>query len=75
MVMIQAFNGAGDTATPTLINFICHWVIQIPLAYYLAFGLDYGPKGVFSAIIIAEACLGIFAYVLFKKGKWRTVKV
>lgn len=75
MVMIQAFNGAGDTNTPTLINFICHWVIQIPLAYVLAFYYNMGPEGVFSAIIIAEACLGVFAYAMFKRGKWREVAV
>lgn len=75
MVMIQAFNGAGDTKTPTYINLVCHWLIQIPLAYYLAFGLNYGPEGVFSAIIIAEACLVVISYILFKKGKWRTVMV
>jgi len=75
MVMIQALNGAGDTKTPTMINFIGFWLFQIPLAYFLARGLDWGPVGAFTAIPIAETAIAIAAYILFKKGKWKTVVV
>src|SRR5215204_5540078 len=75
MVMIQALNGAGDTKTPTMINFIGFWLFQIPLAYFLARGLDWGPVGAFTAIPIAETAIAIAAYILFKKGKWKEVKV
>ena len=75
MVMIQALNGAGDTKTPTMINFIGFWLFQIPLAYFLARGLDWGPVGAFTAIPVAETAIAIAAYILFKKGKWKTVVV
>jgi putative MATE family efflux protein len=75
MVMVQALNGAGDTRTPTIINFICFWLFQIPLAYILAVSLQFGPVGAFAAIPIAETLIAIVAYWYFKKGKWATVKV
>lgn len=75
MVMVQALNGAGDTKTPTWINVICFWLFQIPLAYFLAKGLQWGPKGAFWAIPIAETAIAIAAYYYFKKGKWKLVKV
>ncbi len=75
MVIIQAFNGAGDTRTPTLINFFCFWVIQIPFAYVTALTLNWGVKGVFSAIILAEILIATIGIVLFRKGKWKVVKV
>lgn len=75
MVVIQAFNGAGDTKTPTIINFFCFWMLEIPLAYILAITLGWDEKGVFYAIVIAESILGVVGYFIFKKGNWKKVKV
>lgn len=75
MVMAMAFNGAGDTRTPTIINLICFWFFQIPLAYMLAKTAGLGPVGVFIAIPIAETAISITAFILFKKGKWKLKKV
>ncbi len=75
MVMMQAFNGAGDTRTPTWINFLGFWCFQIPLAYILAHTLNYGPVGAFVSIPIAESGIALACYVFFKKGKWKTIKV
>lgn len=75
MVMANAFNGAGDSWTPTWINLICFWFFQIPLAYVLADYFGMGPTGVFIAIPVAEIAITITAFILFKKGKWKTVKV
>ena len=71
MVMPQAFNGAGDTATPTWINFFSFWLIQIPLAYILAITLDWNVNGVFYAIVIGETVLAVLGIILFKKGNWK----
>jgi len=75
MVMTQALNGAGDTRTPTLIYFICFWLFQIPLAYFLAKYAGMGTTGIFVAIPIAETVIALVAWYYFKKGKWKTVKV
>ncbi len=75
MVLISTFNGAGDTWTPTWVNFIGFWLFQIPLAYFLAKYMDMGPIGVFIAIPGAETGIAIAGYILFKKGKWKTIKV
>jgi Na+-driven multidrug efflux pump len=75
MVMIQALNGAGDTKTPTWINFIGFWLFQIPLAYLLAKGLHLGPTGAFIAIPVAETFLALAAWYYFKKGKWKQVQI
>lgn len=75
MVLSQAFNGAGDTRTPTLINLVGFWLFQIPLAYTLATIVGWGPKGVFSAIAIAESAIALAAIILFKRGRWKTTKV
>lgn len=75
MVMTQALNGAGDTKTPTVINFICFWAFQIPFAYFLAKGLDLKSTGAFIAIPVAETLIALIAFYYFKKGKWKEVKV
>ncbi|HYC39600.1 MAG TPA: MATE family efflux transporter [Chitinophagaceae bacterium] len=75
MVMIQALNGAGDTRTPTLINFIGFWLFQIPLAYLLVKGFNMNVTGVFIAIPVAETAIAIASWLIFKKGKWKEVKV
>lgn len=75
MVLTQAFNGAGDTKTPTYINLLVFWVVQIPLAWFFANRLHWGPRGVYIAIGIAESLLAVISIILFKKGKWKLVKV
>ncbi len=75
MVISQAFNGAGDTRTPTLINLIVYWLIQIPLAYFLSRYLHPAPLGVYIAIGIAESLQAVISIILFKKGRWKLVKV
>ncbi|MEM6645313.1 MAG: MATE family efflux transporter [Bacteroidota bacterium] len=75
IVMVQAFNGAGDTTTPTYINLVSYWILQIPLAYWLAKPLGMGPDGVFWAIAIAQSFLGLLAYVVFGRGSWKTREV
>ena len=75
MIIIQALNGAGDTATPSVMNLICFWLIQIPLAYWLATAAGFGPDGVFLAIVIAETILTAMAVIVFRKGKWRFAQV
>lgn len=75
MVMTNAFNGAGDTRTPTLINLFCFWVFQIPIAYLLANYWHWGPEGVFYSIIMAETLIAIVAFVLFRGGRWKLIKI
>ena len=75
MVITQAFNGSGDTRTPTRINLIAFWGFQLPLAYGLAFWLDMGPVGVFIAITSAEVVLALISLLIFRKGKWKTFQV
>jgi len=75
MVFSSAFNGAGDTWTPTKINVFAFWLFQIPLAYFLAKYLAMGPTGVFIAIPTAEAGIAVAAFILFKKGKWKKTMV
>jgi putative MATE family efflux protein len=75
MVMTNAFNGAGDTRTPTIINLFCFWAFQIPLAYGLSISLGLGPTGVFLAILLAEAAVTIVGFIIFRKGRWKKVKI
>lgn len=75
MVIINAFNGSGDTKTPTYINFVCFWLFQLPFAYLMAITLDYGPIGVFAAITLAEILIAVIGIIWFKKGKWKLVEV
>ena len=75
MVSVSAFNGAGDTRTPTRINFVFFWLIQLPLAWLLAIYLDRGATGVFWAVFFSETAVGLFTLWLFTRGKWKLVKV
>ncbi len=75
MVISQAFNGAGDTRTPTKINFIAFWIFQLPFAYLASITFELGPLGVFLAILLAEILLSVIAMVWFKKGRWKKVQV
>ena len=75
MVISQAFNGAGDTRTPTWINFVCFWLLQIPLAYAMGIHFKMGPNGVFWAIAISETILAIICILVFKQGKWKEIKI
>ncbi|WP_411768518.1 MATE family efflux transporter [Winogradskyella sp. A3E31] len=75
MVIINAFNGAGDTKTPTWINFICFWIFQLPFAYLMALTFDFGPIGVFAAITLAEVLITIIGILWFRKGYWKFVNV
>jgi putative MATE family efflux protein len=75
MVTVQAFNGAGDTMTPTRINFVFFWLIQIPLAWLLALHLGWAQSGVFWAVFVSETSVGLFTLWLFTRGTWKTVQV
>jgi putative MATE family efflux protein len=71
MIVTQALNGAGDTITPTVINFLCFWVLQIPLAYWLATSLSLGPNGVFWAIVVSETLVTVLGVTVFIRGRWK----
>jgi len=75
MVMMQAFNGAGDTVTPTIVNFFGFWLLEIPLAYWLAIPMRLHSNGVYIAIVIAECSIAAASAVLFKRGKWKGQKI
>ena len=75
MVVSQSFNGAGDTRTPTLINFFCFWVWEIPLAWMLSHHTSLGPQGVFLAMTIAFCTVAVVSVALFKRGAWKKVRV
>lgn len=75
MVMMNAFNGAGDTKTPTWINFVFFWLIQIPMAYLLSMHFSMGPTGVFIAIVSTESMIAVVSMILFTRGKWKEVKI
>ena len=71
MIMVQALNGAGDTATPSVLNLISFWIVQIPLAWWLAEPMTFGPYGVFWAIVVAESLLTVLAVFMFRRGSWK----
>jgi putative MATE family efflux protein len=75
MVITAAFNGAGDTATPTMLNLVSFWVCQIPLAWALAFHTGLGPNGVYMAVVVSDSLLAVLSILLFRRGTWKQVKV
>ena len=75
MVFVQAFNGAGDTRTPSAINFFCYWCLQIPLAWLLAEVVHWGPRGIFTAIPVAETAMTLASLILFRRGRWKRMAI
>ena len=75
MVVGQSFNGAGDTRTPLYINLGCYWALQIPLAYFLAVTLGWGPTGVYVAVAVTFGVAAVVSVALFQQGRWKTVRV
>jgi Na+-driven multidrug efflux pump len=75
MIISQALNGAGDTRTPTLLNFVCFWLIETPLAWLLALELNWGESGVYWSIVISESILAGAAVLVFRRGRWKATKV
>ncbi len=75
MVTMQAFNGAGDTATPTWLHFVWFWLVEIPLAYALAHGAGMGPAGIYWSIPLAESGFAVTAVLMFRRGRWQDRKV
>ncbi|MBT8086425.1 MAG: MATE family efflux transporter [Gammaproteobacteria bacterium] len=72
MVIIQALNGAGDTTTPAIMNFVCFWMLQIPLALFLATATPLQSNGAFIAIVVSESLLTILSIIVFRRGRWKT---
>ena len=75
MVMLQAFNGAGDTVTPTIVNFFGFWLLEIPLAYFLAIPMHLQARGAYISIVAAEAAIATVSIVLFKQGRWKKQQI
>src|SRR6202007_413464 len=75
MVMLQAFNGAGDTLTPTIVNFFGFWVLELPLAWWLAVPMHVGVEGAFLAFVFAQFAIAVASVVLFRRGRWRRIQI
>ena len=75
MIIVQSLNGAGDIKSPAIINFLSYWVLQLPLAYWLATNTILEVNGVFIALLIAEVMLTVMAYAVFKKGYWKRISI
>ncbi|RDV14489.1 MATE family efflux transporter [Pontibacter diazotrophicus] len=75
MVMVQAFNGAGDTRTPAIINIVVLWILEIPLAYWLAISFELAATGIFIAIAICHSLHALVSWWLFRQGTWKKVRV
>lgn len=71
MIMVQALNGAGDTITPSVLNFVCFWMLQIPIGWWLSSRAGLGPDGVFVAIVVCESLLSVLAVMAFRRGRWK----
>src|SRR5690349_7951883 len=71
MVITAAFNGAGDTFTPTVLNLVCFWVCQIPVAWLLSYPAGIGPRGVFVAVVISDSLLALLGILCFRRGAWK----
>jgi putative MATE family efflux protein len=75
MVLLNAFNGAGDTKTPSLVNIVAFWVVQLPLAWLLSHTWGWGANGVFASVAAASSLSAVLAFVMFRRGRWKLVKV
>ena len=75
MVVLQSFNGSGDTLTPTWLNLICFWIIELPLAFILARTTGMNETGIFIAVVIAESLLAVLGLLVFLQGKWKLNQV
>jgi putative MATE family efflux protein len=75
MVMLQSFNGAGDTVTPTIVNFFGFWVLEIPLAWWLSLHQGLRSAGVFFSIVVAQAAVALAGILLFRRGRWKRQKI
>jgi Na+-driven multidrug efflux pump len=75
MVISQSFNGAGDTRTPTMLNFLVFWCWEIPLGYLFGVKLGFGPRGIFAAMAIAFSTYAVAGAVMFRQGRWKTKTV
>jgi MATE family, multidrug efflux pump len=75
MVMMQAFNGSGDTVTPTIFNVFCFWLLELPLAYTLAILLDLGARGVYLSIVISETTFALVGVLVFRRGRWKLQRI
>ncbi|HJN42585.1 MAG TPA: MATE family efflux transporter, partial [Vicinamibacterales bacterium] len=71
LVTVQAFNGSGDTTTPTWINFFVFWIVQLPVAWTLSGPMGLGPSGVFAAIAVSQSLLAVVGVIVFRRGKWK----
>jgi putative MATE family efflux protein len=75
LILSQSFNGAGDTRTPTLVNFICFWILEIPLGYLLGISAGWEVSGVCWAVAISESLMSVVMVLLFRRGTWKKVEI
>jgi Na+-driven multidrug efflux pump len=75
MIVTQSINGAGDTRTPTILNLVCFWLLEIPLAWLLALYFDWGQTGVYWSIVFSESVMAVAAIWVFRRGRWKATKV